>query len=254
LRKLLFLQLSLFPLQASDSADTLRKQIQKMRNSPMSPLAGGVVVISTACPHCNQKMQAPENLVNRQVKCPVCKKPFAVRGPVASIATAAAPTSPFPSFEQRPSKGWRFISLPWLITVLLFGFLPWCEVSCQKSEIRLTQSGYQAVYGDVSLPPAVDDALAKQAERHPPTKEQLGFERSYLANVSPFLIFFWIACVSLIVIVCSVPLGGLRLGLTLPLAGIMLSRTAKIIAQSVREPEVPRMDARCNQGFQIGQG
>jgi hypothetical protein len=50
--------------------------------------AGGVVVISTACPHCNQKMQAPENLVNRQVKCPVCKKPFAVRRPVASIATA----------------------------------------------------------------------------------------------------------------------------------------------------------------------
>jgi hypothetical protein len=34
----------------------------------------------------------------------------------------------------------------------------------------------------------------------------------------------------------------------------LLSRTAKIIAQSVREPEVPRMDARCNQGFQIGQG
>lgn len=181
-------------------------------------------MISTACPHCNRKLQAPEKLLGLQVKCPSCKGTFTVATQVAAIA--AAPTSPFPSFERPPSKGWRFLSLPWLITILLFGFLPWCEISCHKTEIRLTQSGYQAIYGDVSLPPAVDDALVKQAERNSldleATRKQLGFERSYLANVSPFLIFFWVACVCLIVIICSTPLGGLRLGFTLPLAGVML--------------------------------
>ena len=45
----------------------------------------------------------------------------------------------------------RFLSLPWIVLIFVFGFLPWSEVSCNARDIHLhiTQSGYQTIYGGV---------------------------------------------------------------------------------------------------------
>jgi hypothetical protein len=132
-------------------------------------------------------------------------------------------------------RGWRYLSSPWVVMIFVFGFLPWSEVSCNSKEveIRLTQSGYQALYGGVSAPPAVEAVLAKQSERMSSTQArqetaqrlqmQLQVEQSYLASVSPFLVFFWGAALALLCIFCSAPLGGWRLGFALPLCGLMLA-------------------------------
>jgi flagellar biosynthesis GTPase FlhF len=53
-------------------------------------------------------------------------------------------------------------------------------------------------------------------------RKQLGVERSYLANVSPFLVFFWGANLALLGIICFTPLGNWRLLFTLPLCAVLL--------------------------------
>jgi hypothetical protein len=88
-----------------------------------------------------------------------------------------------------------------VVLIFVFGFLPWSEVSCNSKEIdfRLSQSGYQALYGGVSAPQAVEIMLEEQAEKVHSSpivsaqelRKKLGVERSYLANVSPFLVSFW---------------------------------------------------------------
>ncbi|MGH7174209.1 MAG: hypothetical protein ACRELG_28400 [Gemmataceae bacterium] len=150
----------------------------------------------------------------------------------------------------------------------VFGFLPWCEVSCNSREIdaHLSQSGYQGLYGGVSAPPAMEEMLAKESEQRNLSQsvnesreglhKQLGIERSYLANVSPFLVFFWAANLALLGIICFVPLGSWRLGFALPLCGVLLGvlilhaclglplerRVGQVIGQAMREaPPSDRM-------------
>jgi hypothetical protein len=117
---------------------------------------------------------------------------------------------------------------------ILFGFLPWCEVSCYRRniEIRLSQSGFQALYGGVSSPLAMEEMLSQEFERGQATlgeqqrmqglHKMLEVEQSYLANVSPFLVLFWGANLALLGIICFVPLGAWRLRFVLPLCGVML--------------------------------
>jgi hypothetical protein len=137
-----------------------------------------------------------------------------------------------PPVAFAPSRGWRYLSSPWVLMTFLFGFLPWCEVSCnsREFEVRLTQSGYQALYGGVSAPPVMEEVFTQESERRQSSltvtseglRKQLGVERSYLANLSPFLVFFWGTNLALIGIICFVPLGEWRLGFALPLCGILL--------------------------------
>lgn len=227
-------------------------------------------MILAICPKCHSRFQAPETFANKRVKCPQCQALFTVPNSTVAPAQlsvfAAAPTVE-PGSDSKPlvgfgaSRGWRYLSLPWVVMTFLFGFLPWCEVSCNSKEIeiRLTQSGYQALYGGVSAPPAMEEMLAKEPELSHTAfsapqslqemRKKLEVERSYLANVSPFLIFFWIANFALLDIICFVPLGGWRLGFALPLCGVMLivlilhaclglpleHRVGQMLAEAVRE-------------------
>jgi hypothetical protein len=118
--------------------------------------------------------------------------------------------------------------------VFVFGFLPWSEVSCNSKEVefRITQSGYQAVYGGVSVPPAMEAVVRRESEKQAKAQptiqqnkdlgKQLGVERAYLANVSPFLVVFWGANLAILVIGLAVPLGAWRMRFALGLSGLML--------------------------------
>lgn len=233
-------------------------------------------MILTACPNCRRRFQAPESLANKRVKCPQCQAPFTVPSPTISSSlssivwtgpTDGAVAETVSRLVFGPSRGWRFLSSPWVVMTFLFGFLPWCEVSCNNRDIdfHLSQSGYQALYGGVSAPPVMEEMLARQSEQthfaqnmhqsKQGLRKQLGIERSYLANVSPFLVFFWGANLALIGIICFVPLGSWRLGFALSLCGVLLGvlvlhaclglplerRTREAIAEAVREDPSERM-------------
>lgn len=224
-------------------------------------------MILTHCPQCHCQFQAPESLANRRVKCPQCQTPFTVASPAAAptqpsvfaaVGVGESTTRKVPPLIAAP-RGWRYLSSPWVVLIFVFGFLPWSEVSCNSKEIefRLSQSGYQALYGGVSAPPAVEIMLEEQAEKVHSSpimsaqelRKKLGVERSYLANVSPFLVLFWGTNLALLGIVCCAPLGGWRLGFTLTLCALMLSmllvhaclglplerRIGHAIAEAVRE-------------------
>jgi predicted Zn finger-like uncharacterized protein len=194
----------------------------------------------TVCPQCRSQLRVPENLAGQRVKCPQCQNAFTI--PKIAVASSPfsgltnAPTSP-PALSPTPPvaavapRGWRFVSSPWVVMVFLFGFLPWSEVSCNSREFNfsLTQSGYQALYGGVSTPPALEAMIAEQQAkqaRMPLSRDELAsklrIEQSYLANASPFLVVFWGANLALLAIVCSSPLGAWRLGFVLPLCGVMV--------------------------------
>lgn len=230
-------------------------------------------MILLSCPRCHRRLQASESLANSLVECPQCRTPFTV----PSLSTASAPSLPptaalagevvgnaIPPSVVTVPRGWRFFSSPWVVMVFVFGFLPWSEVSCNSKEVvfQVTQSGYQALYGGVSAPPAVEVLLAEQASkrldpRHAPPenvqelRNKLRVEQAYLANVSPFLVLFWGANLALLGIICCVPLGAVRLGFVLPLCGVMLGvlilhaclglpierRAGQIIAAAIREDD-----------------
>lgn len=233
------------------------------------------MMILVMCPHCRGPLQAPEKFANCQVKCPKCKTNFTIPGLAASRlgSSALAATSVLGGTRaELPSlalaqRRWRYFSSPWVVLIFVFGFLPWTEVSCNNREVefRLTQSGYQALYGGVSAPVAVEAMMVEQSERmRPPQpsgeslqglRKQLRLERPYLASVSPFLIIFWGANFALLGIVCFAPLGGRRLALALVLCGSMLGmlivhaclgmplerRIGQIIVEALREDPSDRM-------------
>jgi hypothetical protein len=135
------------------------------------------------------------------------------------------------------------------------GFLPWSEVSCRSKDFqfRVSQSGFQALYGGVSSPfdvlgAARESASAKQKSIQEWGK-QLGFEESdFLMACSPFMALFWAAWLAAL---CAMflPLGSLRLRVSLALLGLMLlmlgvqlatdtpleRRMAKLLAEVVKE-------------------
>src|SRR6516225_2051332 len=112
------------------------------------------------CPTCGKQYSVQEEYAGKRTACPSCQTRFVVPASPrltkttvletanASALVGVADTAPI----VRPNKGWRYLSSPWLVMILLFGFLPWSEVSCNNTEIRLSQSGYQALYGGISCP------------------------------------------------------------------------------------------------------
>jgi hypothetical protein len=196
------------------------------------------------CPTCGALAKVPAGAATKRLKCPKCK------GAVSPDGLAPAPRANTPNTLAAatliedpvsarlpiatPSRGWRYLSSPWVVMTFIFGFLPWCEVGCSSKEInfRITQSGYQALYGGASAPPAVEELIARQAQQpnvsagarelRQHMQKQIEVERSYLANVSPFLVFFWGADAALLALVCLVPLGTWRMGFAMTLCGLML--------------------------------
>jgi hypothetical protein len=117
-----------------------------------------------------------------------------------------------------------------VLLIALFGFLPWCEVSCSAKDFgtRFSQSGYQAVYGSASAPLGVQEAF--QAGNGPfagNTKADLikkvDFERSdFLMACSPFLAIFWAGNLSLLALIVLAPVSRLRMQMFLGITALML--------------------------------
>ncbi|MHB1424971.1 MAG: HEAT repeat domain-containing protein [Gemmataceae bacterium] len=159
--------------------------------------------------------------------------PSAAAARSGSLLSATDAVDETSSVAFNRSKGWRYLSLPWLISLFIFGFLPWCEISCNGNRNgivpRVTQSGYQALYGGYStpFPSIVEDEIHKMiAEENKIDKrklqKQIELDRSYLTNVSPFLTVFWGAGLALAGVVCFVPLGRPRLSFTSIVCGLLL--------------------------------
>ncbi len=256
--------------------------------------------IRYSCPRCNQSMQSPASSAGQKLNCPRCGQRLQIPRPstppcppihktILATEESAVSVSPHLSATAPPTPGiasapddkttekaiaprsWRYFSSPWVVTIFLFGFLPWSEVSCNKInkeveiEFRATQSGYQAVYGGVSGPPALEAMASTEepSERENWTREvrevRNGMQNhelraqlrmlSYLGSVSPFLLFFWSANLALLGLICFAPLGGHRLRFALPLCGLLFGmlvvhaclglplerRAALMIAEAIRE-------------------
>jgi hypothetical protein len=138
------------------------------------------------------------------------------------------PPSPAPKTINQVG---RFLSLPWLILIFVFGFLPWCEVSCNAKDVhlRVTQSGYQTLYGGVSSSYNVMEIVRDKAsaelnvDREQFAKTLEAKRTDLLASFSPFAVIFWAAALAFLLIVLLAPLGFLRLKFCGPLAALMLS-------------------------------
>ena len=211
------------------------------------------------CPHCNRTLKVNESLDGKDVKCPGCKSVLTVRltpdksGTTTSIPpTPATPFDPDESAEKAPGfspdLAKRFLSLPWLILVIIFGFLPWCEVGCASKEInlRVNQSGYQALYGGVSSPfdsieTARNVALKDRKTNKEALTKNIETERSdFLMACSPFVALFWVSVLATVLCICLMPFGGLRFGVCLALVGFMVAML--VITIVVGMPLERRMD------------
>ena len=141
-------------------------------------------------------------------------------------------------------KAARYLSVPWLVTVFVFGLLPWSEVSCNAKEINLraTQSGYQTLYGGVSSPSKIMEVAKEEADQ---TQEALTksiemAKADLLVVCSPFAAVFWAACLATLLLVCSSPPSRLRLQCCTTLVVVMAAMM--IIQWNVGTPLERRVD------------
>jgi hypothetical protein len=165
---------------------------------------------------------------------------------------------------------------PWPLLLLLLGFLPFSEVSCnaQQFSLRLTQSGYQAVYGGVTAPLGVEEAVQDQKARmiergnsqtYTALSKQARSERSdFLMSCSPFLATFWVGNLALVAVITLMRVGHSRLGVFLGICSLMLlmlllqlalgtpleRRASHAVAEAIREN--PEDGMRFAVGFSAG--
>ena len=218
-------------------------------------------MIRFGCPTCKSVLEAPDHRAAGTINCPKCGQrlqipaarassgnrtmlgnlmptrepaPWLVGAPPPLPQRAPAPP-PLPALDSLPGRppflasASRVLSLPWLILIFSFGFLPWSRVSCVSKDFswQLSQSGYQTVYGGVSSPfdvleAAKDSALKQMKSSKEALNKALEIERSdFLMACSPFMVVFWISVLTAVVCVRMLPLGALRLKVFLTLAGLM---------------------------------
>jgi hypothetical protein len=177
-------------------------------------------------------------------------------------ARIQAPPPEFTATNPRLAKTSRFLSLPWLILIAIMGFLPWSAVSCNAKDfhVQLSQSGYQALYGGVSSPfdsiEAAQEAAQQQKKSVHELAKQVAFERTdFLISCSPFLVFFWVAVLAMVLLVCLLPLSVARLEYSLALVAVMMvtlliqlvmdtpleRRITKIVSEMIREDPTQAM-------------
>lgn len=151
--------------------------------------------------------------------------------PSHELSEAASPVSPANALK-------RFLSLPWVAAIIVLGFLPWSEVACNSKEInwRATQSGYQTVYGGIGSPFDIVEVAKKAASKELADKPEalsksIEVERSgFLMSYSPFMMFFWMMVLAVVLFICLMPLSKVRLTFCVAFAGMML---VTLVIQSI---------------------
>lgn len=198
------------------------------------------------CSACDVAVRAPDHLAGKKLRCPKCKAVVDVP-PAEEVEAAqgmqAAPSETMPTLPapdvlaaSQPTgkdRRWRVASLPWIVTVLVLGFLPWSEMSCNSREfpIRVTQSGYQAVVGKASMPRGIAEAVQAKAKADKSSQEayaimagHLEAERAdSLQSFSPFLAVFWVGMLTLLVAVSALRISRPRLVLFASVGAVAFS-------------------------------
>ena len=228
-------------------------------------------MIRYTCPRCKRSLESPASFAGQKLNCPGCSQRLQIpqrsalpSPPVQETAAAAAVATALPSgpeaIDVEPAApaltgAKRLLSLPWLLLVFVFGFLPWSEVSCSSKDFhwRLGQSGYQAVYGGISSPfdsmeVAQDAALKEASTNKRELTKRIENERSdYLMACSPFLVVFWVTALIMLLCFFLIPLSKVRLAIGLALAGLML--TMLVITLVAGMPLERRIDRAVQQAI-----
>jgi len=206
-----------------------------------------------SCPSCKSVLVVPESVEGTKGKCPKCGQklliPVTNRTIIADVSRQTAissattpdgdttPTSPtipdtgYP-FISRPNplgKVGKFLSLPWVALIAIFGFLPWSDMHCNSPQMNfaVTQSGYQALWGGVSSPFNMGDVAQQQFMEKVATKSELAakaefLKSDFLMSFSPFLTLFWVVCFAALVAALSLNVGRIRLCTMSGMAVVML--------------------------------
>jgi hypothetical protein len=208
--------------------------------TPLVCALGVAEMARASCPACGATLKIADAARGTKGKCPSCGEKVVIPGRDESLVTEPRPRAAGLALAEsdgaKPmNKVGRFLSAHWLVLIFVFGFLPWSEVSCSSNQVnlRVTQSGYEAVYGDVSSPFGSVEAMREAARNDAsPTKQSLAAQSlavqiekvrsDYLLACSPFMLLFWMAAVAMLGFVILIPLGHLRLGWCSAFAGIML--------------------------------
>lgn len=202
------------------------------------------------CPVCDTAVQVPRSLAGQSARCPSCGATFRVKvkekteiltpaaatvqitPPATMIQPAALPESDVAlAGTAELNRVKRSLSLPWVIMISIFGFLPWSEVSCNSKALevqwRASQSGYQALYGGISSPfDVLEEAYRDDQKQVSMNKQalskQIETKRSnFLMACSPFMMLFWTAALATLSCILWTPLSTTRLKMCLVLAGFM---------------------------------
>ena len=160
------------PNPTGTATATARTSAAPSRQVAEKPMPSGIATIGPSGPTLELDKAA-----GKLLKCRAC-------GALVGIADLTGGTNlPCPyckAFLTVPSthgvvkKVGRFLSLPWIVLIFVFGFLPWSEVSgnAHDGSGRLTQSGYQDLYGGAaSSSHGVQEANEKASAE--PDREQL---------------------------------------------------------------------------------
>jgi DNA-directed RNA polymerase subunit RPC12/RpoP len=198
-----------------------------------------------ACPNCHAILNVDEAARGTKGLCPTCGQKLLIPGEHRTVLAVDAEHKTFPSSAaQEPiiaphtapsvaADKWsglkRFAPTPWLAIILIFGLLPWTEISCEFKDVKLqmTQSGYQALYGGVSSPSKVMEVAQEEAAKKlEMNQEELTDaiemrKADPLAFFSPFMTVFWAAALALIPLTLTAP-SKPRLGVYLSLTGVMM--------------------------------
>jgi hypothetical protein len=185
------------------------------------PAAPSHRTVDVPCPGCKRVIDLPVEKLGTHIECAECGAQFVARTTLASTD----------GVDLRHNWGGlkRRLSLPWLVAIFIFGFLPWSEVSCSHKDfpLRVSQSGCQAVYGGVSSPFDFVEAAQQAAQKKFGTDKEalakaIDREHSdYLLSCSPFVVVFWVGILALAVCTWAAPLGVSRLRICLGLSGLL---------------------------------
>jgi DNA-directed RNA polymerase subunit RPC12/RpoP len=182
------------------------------------------------CPHCGQKLCLPRKPTldqTRMADLPDLHKtrlveetvlPPSSRQSNLSSQEHSAPQPIVLEYHRAGADRFRWLTLTGLLVLLTAGFLPWAEVTfnTKNLHLRVTESGFQSLYGGFSLPPGMSALFQYSQKNSPPPDSQqlqktLDFERAdILMSASPFLVVNWASLLVSGLVILLYPLGNTR--------------------------------------------
>jgi len=150
-----------------------------------------LIMAKFECPHCSQRIDAPEELAGTNAECPACGGAITVPNidPVKPSQPSLKVAVDSPVDEQAPertpsqhSQGVVKIKLGASLAALVLFALPWLDIQCSQKSMA-TQSGIQMIYGGGS--PAHD---IKGDEGASPAMQQDGESMGYAPLVAAALL------------------------------------------------------------------